>query len=233
MLFDLRGRGRRRTVQAVYLFLAILIGGGLIFFGVGTGSGGGGLFNAVNQNGSANGVNNFQTQIKTAERQVASNPKNAAAYLALTRATYQLATGTEFDQNTHTYSTKGKALIAQAQNAWNQYLKLQSKSPDVPTATEMAQALLLSNQYTDAAHAQEIVTLANPDQSNDWKLLAAYSYIAGQNDKGDLAAAKAVALAPKAQQDTLKNQLATYKKLGPSILSQSGASGGSAQLPTG
>ena len=35
MLFDLRGRGRRRTVQAIYLGLAILLGGGLIFFGVG------------------------------------------------------------------------------------------------------------------------------------------------------------------------------------------------------
>jgi hypothetical protein len=39
MLFDLRSRGRRRTVQAVYLGLAVLMGGGLILFGVGTGSG--------------------------------------------------------------------------------------------------------------------------------------------------------------------------------------------------
>ena len=27
MLFDLRGRGRRRTVQAIYLSLALLMGG--------------------------------------------------------------------------------------------------------------------------------------------------------------------------------------------------------------
>ena len=32
MLFDLRGRGRRRTVQAVYLSLALLLGGGLVLF---------------------------------------------------------------------------------------------------------------------------------------------------------------------------------------------------------
>ncbi len=39
MLFDLRSRGRRRTVQFVYLGLAILLGGGLVLFGVGAGNG--------------------------------------------------------------------------------------------------------------------------------------------------------------------------------------------------
>ena len=29
MLFDLRARGRRRTVKIVYVFLALLMGGGL------------------------------------------------------------------------------------------------------------------------------------------------------------------------------------------------------------
>ena len=32
MLFDLRGRGRRRVVQVVYLGLALLLGGGLVLF---------------------------------------------------------------------------------------------------------------------------------------------------------------------------------------------------------
>ena len=35
MLFDLRGRGRRRTVKIVYLALALLMGGGLVLFGIG------------------------------------------------------------------------------------------------------------------------------------------------------------------------------------------------------
>ena len=35
MLFDLRGRGRRRTVKVIYLTLAILMGGGLVLFGIG------------------------------------------------------------------------------------------------------------------------------------------------------------------------------------------------------
>jgi len=45
MLFDLRGRGRRRTIQAIYVTLAVLMGGGLVFFGIG-GNTSGGLFDA-------------------------------------------------------------------------------------------------------------------------------------------------------------------------------------------
>ena len=55
MLFDLRSRGRRRTVQGVYLGLAVLIGGGLVLFGVGAGNGLGGLLNAFNGGGSSSG----------------------------------------------------------------------------------------------------------------------------------------------------------------------------------
>ena len=44
MLFDLRGR-RRRAVQATYLTLAVLMGGGLVLFGIG-GDVSGGLIDA-------------------------------------------------------------------------------------------------------------------------------------------------------------------------------------------
>jgi hypothetical protein len=50
MLFDLRGRGRRRTVQIIYLSLALLMGGGLVLFGIG-GATSGGLVDAI-QGGS-------------------------------------------------------------------------------------------------------------------------------------------------------------------------------------
>ena len=47
MLFDLRGRGRHRTVQIVYTTLAVLMAAGLILFGVGSGLAGG-LIDAIN-----------------------------------------------------------------------------------------------------------------------------------------------------------------------------------------
>ena len=49
MLFDLRGR-RRRAVQGTYLVLAMLMGGGLVLFGVG-GSVSGGLLDAFKSDG--------------------------------------------------------------------------------------------------------------------------------------------------------------------------------------
>jgi hypothetical protein len=52
MLFDLRGSGRRTTVKVVYVTLAILMGGGLVFFGIG-GDVNGGLFDAIS--GSSSG----------------------------------------------------------------------------------------------------------------------------------------------------------------------------------
>ena len=50
MLFDVRG-GRRRVIQVIYLSLAILMGGGLVLFGIG-GNVSGGLFDAI---GGSNG----------------------------------------------------------------------------------------------------------------------------------------------------------------------------------
>ena len=35
MLFDLRGAHRRRVVKIVYVALALLMGGGLVLFGIG------------------------------------------------------------------------------------------------------------------------------------------------------------------------------------------------------
>ena len=53
MLFDLRGRGRRTTVRVVYMGLALLLGIGLVGFGIGGGFGGGGILNAASQNEGA------------------------------------------------------------------------------------------------------------------------------------------------------------------------------------
>ena len=50
MLFDLRGRHRRRAVKIIYVGLALLLGVGLIGFGIGGGFGGGGLLNAASEN---------------------------------------------------------------------------------------------------------------------------------------------------------------------------------------
>src|SRR5215207_9544587 len=104
MLFDLRGRGRRRTVQAIYLTLAILLGGGLVLFGIG-GSVSGGLFDALGVTGGGSDTSSANEQLEKQEnaalRRVRANPRDEATLITLTRVRYQLAgQGDNFDQET-------------------------------------------------------------------------------------------------------------------------------------
>src|ERR1700687_3950265 len=100
MLFDLRRRGRRRTVQFVYLGLALLMGGGLVLFGVGAGNGNGGLLNAFTGNGSGNSQGSFlSSQEKLALKQTKADPSSASAWSSLVQARYENATSSSSDYN--------------------------------------------------------------------------------------------------------------------------------------
>ncbi|HEY5199117.1 MAG TPA: hypothetical protein VIJ51_19015 [Solirubrobacteraceae bacterium] len=214
MLFDLRGRGKRRTIQAIYLFLAILLGGGLIFFGIGGGGGGGGLLNAVGQGGGGSSTNVFQSEVTAARKRVTAAPKDAAAWAALANAQYEVAaSGDGYDASTESFTAKGKAGLSQARTSWNKYLSLNPKTPDADLANEMVRAFEPAqlNLPSDAVNAQEIVVSQNETSPDAYATLAVLAYLASQSRKGDLAAAKAVSLEPKTSQATLKTQLATDK----------------------
>ena len=92
MLFDLRGRGRRRTVRVIYLGLALLMGVGLIGFGIGGGFGGGGLLTAASNNEGANSAS-FASQIKKYRKITQQQPGNVAAWESLTKALLHEAGG--------------------------------------------------------------------------------------------------------------------------------------------
>ena len=70
----------------------------------------------------------------------------------------------------------------------------------------MAQAYLSLDKPDKAVGAQEALTEIDPTQQT-FQNLAILAYQAGQLRKGDLAAAKAVELAPKDEQKDLKAQL--------------------------
>src|SRR5215213_114821 len=90
MLFDLRGR-RRRAVQVTYLFLALLMGGGLVLFGVG-GSVSGGLLDAFKGGGGgSSGDSQLEDRVDKQEERLAKNPRNEAVLQNLVRDYYSLA----------------------------------------------------------------------------------------------------------------------------------------------
>src|SRR5918996_6538080 len=90
MLFDLQGR-RRRVVQATYLLLAILMGGGLVFFGIG-GDVSGGLFDAIGDRSGSSGNSIVEDRIDENEDKLETDPNNEAALKELVRDWYSLAT---------------------------------------------------------------------------------------------------------------------------------------------
>jgi hypothetical protein len=211
MLFDLQGK-RRRLVQATYLILAVLMGGGLILFGVGSGSISGGLFDAITGKDSNGGAVNstVDKRIKADERAVAANPNNTAALADLIRSHYQLATD-DADPNTGAFGASGKAQLQQAANAWQRYVNVAAK-PDDSLAGLMLNAYGEGglNKAAEAAKAAQVVAAARPSPVA-YLQLAHYAAAAGQKRTADLAGQKAIDLAPKSQKKLVKKQVAIAK----------------------
>jgi hypothetical protein len=213
MLFDLRSRGRRRTVQVVYLGLALLMGGGLVLFGVGAGNGLGGLLNAFTGNGSGNNQSQaVSQQEKTALKETRQTPNKPAAWAALLNARWINATSNsnDYNQSTATFTAAGKKELANTTDAWQRYLAL-TKKPDPDLAVLAARAYAQLGDYGNASNAWEIQTLANPSAAKGYECLAATAYAAKQTRKGDLALDKALTLVPKLSRTTLKNEISAAK----------------------
>src|SRR3954452_3062721 len=201
MLFDLRSGARRRTVKAVYLGLALLMFMGFVFFGIGSSglSGSiGDLFGQSSGGGDNAAVTRLKTQVQTAQAKTRTAPSDPAAWAALAQARIRLASvGDNFDAAASNFTAAGRRQLTAAGDAWTKYLALKPAKPDERLARQMSQAFLSLNKADEAVSAQEIVAEADPTQQT-FANLAILAYQANQTRKGDLAAAKAVDLAPKA-----------------------------------
>jgi hypothetical protein len=233
MLFDLRGRGRRRAVQAVYLGLAILLGGGLVLFGVG-GATSGGLLDAFKaDSGSQNVSDVFKQRIEKAEAGVKARPQDPKAWAELTRVRYQEAgTGDGFDQNNGVFTDKGKDDLRQTAAAWDRYLSLTDK-PDDTLASLMVQAYGQAglNEPDKAVNAMEIVLDRRQASGPLYVQLAALAYEAGQTRKAELASKKALQLTPKDDREQIKAQLDAARTAASASLG--GDAGASSSAPAG
>jgi hypothetical protein len=213
MLFDLQSRGRRNVVRIIYLWLAILMGGGLVLFGIGTGVEGGGLLDIFSNSGSDTSAQVSRAETR-ANRAVRTNPQDPVAWAELARARYQTAgLGDNYDSQTNTFTEAGREKLESAAAAWHRYLALEPRRLDASLARLMAGAYDQAglNKPAEAAAAMEIVTEEQPSAAA-YGALAQYAYLADQSRKGDLAAAKAVELAPDAQKRLVRRQLEDVKR---------------------
>ena len=215
MLFDLRGRGRRRTVQVIYLTLALLMGGGLVLFGIGGGTNGG-LFDAIGGSGgnSTNVDAVFQKRLDTYEARLKVNPQDPAALIGMTKLRVANAsTGENYNQTQQAYTAKGLAELRQASAAWQRYLATNPAKPDPDTANQMVQAYgpLGLKQYDKAVTSMEAVIASRKETANLYAQLAILASGAKQDRKSTLAEAKALDLTPKAQRKQLKSAIDLQK----------------------
>ena len=211
MLFDLRSRGRRTTVRAVYLGLAILIGGGLILFGVGTGVGGGGLLNAFN-GGSSNQGSVVSSAQKSALRATQLRPNDPSAWANLIQQRWTTVGQTgNFNSTTGVLTASGRREATALTQDWQRYLQLTHGSDPVGIATLAAKTYYLQQNYAGQASAWEVFAAANPTAVRGYECLAVTAYAAKQTRKGDLALNKALGMVPKLQRTLLKQQLQQAK----------------------
>ena len=212
MLFDLRGR-RRRAVQATYLALAVLMGGGLVLFGIG-GDVSGGLFDAFSDRSGAGGDPNqaLEERIDRVERRVAANPNNEAALQELVRNYYQLAANQQ-ESGGSPFPDEAKDELRKAASAWQRYLDTVDGQPNAATATYALRVYDVTalNQPKEAQKAAAILAEEQND-STSYLQLVAYAALAGDTRTADLATQKAVDLAPEGQKKAVKQQAEQLKQ---------------------
>lgn len=221
MLFDLRGTGRRTAVKIIYSGLAILLGGGLVFFGIGSATGGGGLFDAFSEN-SGNVSNVYSKQIEELQKKVKDQPKNEDAWLALTRAQVQSASVEGFDQNTGTYDAKGRAELEKASASWKSYLALDPKKVNAQVAALMVNAYGgagLNDPKAAAGALKEVIAGRKPNSAL-YAQLSVLLYQAGEKEQSQLAEDRALELAPADKRKLIRAQLAAQKAQIDSALKQ-------------
>ncbi|HEX2072096.1 MAG TPA: hypothetical protein VHF90_10665 [Thermoleophilaceae bacterium] len=208
MLFDLQGK-RRRVVQATYLTLAVLMGGGLVLFGIG-GEVSGGLLDAFSDRSGGSGNDVVEERIDRNEERVQSNPRAEAPHKELVRDYYALAVGQATDQGV--FPADAQDELRKASTHWNTYLEVEKGKPDASLARVALQVYdqTALNQPQQAVKVARIIAEEGNDAAS-YMQLAQYALLAGDKRIEKLASAKAVDLAPRNQRKAVREQLQQIK----------------------
>ena len=210
MLFDLQGK-RRRVVQATYLTLAVLMGGGLVLFGIG-GDVSGGLFDAFSERSGNTGGNDLvEKRIERNEKKVKAAPQGSeAARKALVRDYYQLAVAQAGQESG--FPDDAKDDLGKAAANWKAYLASEPEKLDASLANVAIQIFdpLALNRPKDAQEAARVIAETR-NNTNAYLALVQYAALAKDTRTADLAAQKAVDLAPKGQRKEVEAQAEQLK----------------------
>src|SRR5919112_530345 len=190
MLFDLRGK-RRRAVQATYLTLAVLMGGGLVDAIGGNGGGGG-------------GDSGIEKRIERQEARLKTSPDNPAVLAELVRLNYQLAVS-QTPSGSSTITGDGEDDLREAGKYWDRYVEATEGDPD-PGLAKYALNVYSETGLNKPGKAKEAVRVlaADANDSQTYLLLVQYATASGDTRTAKLAGQKAVDLAPKNQRKAVE-----------------------------
>lgn len=251
MLFDLRGR-RKRLIQVIYVFLALLLGGSLVFFGIG-GDAPGGLGDAIGISpNSGSGNSGLDSEIEDAEAALEANPNNQAALLTLARSQVQAGNIQLEEEDGQVVVTDEAASSYEASvAAWERYLAATKGKPRdtaevAAVGTQVIRAyetlafatddpVLIQRRLDGAVETLSLVTKENPNPNALFQL-AAFAYLAGDEKAAEGAGKQALKEVDDAGREALEAQLNTAKRQGKALQRQIKASesqGGDGENPLG
>lgn len=231
-------------MQVTYLGLALLMGGGLVLSGIGSDASGGLLDAFIGGDGQTDkgdAQKPFNNQIKAAEQQLRTNPRDQAALATLVRAHFGLA-GLEQEQSEDgaqvAISDKGIEEMRKAEQAWRRYVRSNPQRIDTGLAATAIQIYRVVGLPQDQKDKNELFVaparaLAEQENSVDAYIrLVAVATQAGDTRTAGLAERKALTFAQsKDEEATIKERIETEKAAASS--QTSGAGGNGAAPPTG
>jgi hypothetical protein len=193
--------------------LAVLMGGGLVLFGIG-GDVSGGLIDAFRGGGGggSSGDSALEDRVDSQEERLARSPQNEAVLQNLIRDYYSLATG-QRESGTVGFPADARDELRKAGEYWQRYTKAVDGEPSADAARYALQVYDVGalDRPKEAQKAAAIIAQDSNDVASYLRLVA-YAARAGDTRTADLAATKAVDLAPKAQRKQVEKQAEALKK---------------------
>jgi hypothetical protein len=202
----------------------------LAFVGLGVGTGLGGNFSLGEIFSGGGSSKTYGAEVAKAVKRTNLEPSSAAAWAARVEAELHQSSEPEYSSQSTIggFTSKGKQLLGRLQQSWERYLALEPRSPSPQLAHKLINVFGEggAEQPSAEVRALQIVIPAEPPSAVLYTELAQYSYQAGNTRQADLAAEKAVALAPQAERARIKGVLTALKKNhGHATSSSSGAEG--------
>jgi hypothetical protein len=226
MLFDLRSRGRRTTVKVVYSMLAVLMGAGLVLFGIGGATSGGFLNGLTGGGGGGGSVNTPEKAEKHLETIVRRDPTSQAAWLRLAQIRLNIA-----NANAQTGGQLTANDLEQVSQAWKRYVALSPEHPDNTMAQQMIAVYGPSpglNQPANLVGAVEAhLAATKKPTATDYETYAVAATLANQARKAGLATDKAKALAAAGKKGQARKKAITQVDAEIAALQQQLGGGGS------